>query len=317
MKKSFVVILSFFVVISYVFQPKSNVKLPDNLDRYIAGLNFRILYHTRKYIDPSFRDAVYHNKISREPLDVVIPIVEKDLVTAVETVKSIRAMVFHPIKNIYLVAPDSERIRQFAKQNNCIYVLESDVIPNFDRAKTFGVWVFQQFIKLNCDKFAKSDNILVVDADTIFLRPQVFINDRKGNFIFNVHSDYDLRRKKFTQKLLNLPYHFRFDFVAHHMVLNKSLLQELKREIEAIHKQDWHEVILDYIVKESKVGFSEYDIYATFVRSKYPKKSKVLASANTMIYRDRFDFLTDFRSVYAADYKSISSHSFMTLEKND
>jgi hypothetical protein len=261
-------------------------------------------------IDPTFAFQQYSKVSSKTPIDVVIPIVEKDLITAKHVIPSIRAMILHPIEKIYLVAPDSEKIKQFAKEMNCEFILENDVSKNFTEIKKHGGWILQQFLKLNADKISKSENILIVDADTIFLRPQIFINDKKNMYTFNIHDQYFLRRKKFTKKLLKTNVYFKLDFTAHHMIFKRSWLKEFHAHIEKSHNKPWEEAILD-LVKDDSYGFADYDVYATYVMLYHPENTRVLASANASIYRDRFEYIDMYKSVYQNDFKSISCHAFM------
>lgn len=303
-------ILSFII---FILQPKSFYHFSDTFDRWNAHLIRNILHQTRRYIDPCFKDNVYITERSRQPIDVIIPMVEKDLITARESIKSIRAMIFHPIHVIYLVAPESTAIRQLAQEMGCTFVLENKTLKEFEQIKAHGGWVLQQFIKLNADEISGCEDILVVDADTIFLRPQVFIDNNTGRYTFHIHNDFSSQRKQFTRDLLKTSTYFKLDFVTHHMLINRTMLRKLKEKIERHFSLPWYQALLSKL-KGNHQGFSEYDIYATYFFLEKPEATRLLSSANTFIYRDRFAFFKDYFPIYSADYKSISSHSFMNFE---
>lgn len=306
----------FTIVISgfYVFKPTTCIHLGDRFDTFNANI-IRSYYHViRKFRDPSFRDGAYLGHTSNTSVDVVIPIVEKDILTASKAIPALRAMLMHPIDKIYLVAPESKKLRTFAKEFNCIFVLETDVVEDFEQIKQLGGWFIQQFIKLSVDRVSSNEHILITDADTILLRPQAFINNRKGKYTFNLHSDYAPISKKFTENLLKLQHYVKLDFVCHHMLFKREWLQELKSEIEKIHGKKWNMAMLDLAVDKKNGSLSEYDIYATYVYLHHYKNVRLHSSANAFIYRDRFQYFDQYAPVFAADYKSVSSHHFMKLE---
>ena len=304
----------FFVIAYLLLMPKSYYFFSEKFDAWNSQVIRSVLHSGRFLLDPCFKSNCYKSLTSKYPLDVVIPLVEKDLITAEKTVESVRAMVLHPIQNIYIVAPESKKIRDFCEKQGCIFILENDAVDNYEELRKYGGWILQQFIKLNADTYTKSDNILVVDGDTVFLRPQVFINDKKNIYTFHIHSDYTDIRKKFTRDLFKTTHYFKLDFISHHMVFNRKWLKELKEKISEVNTCPWQQAILNLIVS-NKLGFSEYDIYASYVFSHYRQFTRLFSSANTFIFRDKFQFFDLYRGIYSADYKSISSHHFTNFTK--
>lgn len=67
--------------------------------------------------------------ISGPAIDVLIPAIEKDLATLPHVIDSLRRYVRHPISNIYIVSPNSSKIRNLCLRKNCIFVNESTVLP--------------------------------------------------------------------------------------------------------------------------------------------------------------------------------------------
>ncbi len=305
----FLLVTVFSALTYFLLMPKSYYFFSEKFDAWNSQLIRSVLHSGRFLLDPCFKSNCYKSLTSKTPLDVVIPLVEKDLITAEKTVESIRAMVLHPIQNIYIVAPESEKIRSFCHQQGCIFILENEAVENYEELKKQGGWILQQFIKLNADQYTQSDNILVVDGDTVFLRPQVFIDDTKNTYTFHIHSDYTDIRKKFTRDLFKTNQYFKLDFISHHMVFKRKWLKELKEKISEINKCSWQKALLNQATL-NKMGFSEYDIYAHYVFSKYRDFTRLRSSANTFIFRDKFQFFELYRSIYSADYKSVSSHHF-------
>lgn len=296
-----------------LLQPKTSFKISDTFDKWNADLIRTFFQDGRFWLDSCFKDK-YDSKLTcKLPLDIVIPLVEKDIITARKVIEGVRAMVKHPISAIYIVAPERKPLIEFAHEMKCEFIPEHTVVPEYDTVRKFGGWILQQFIKLNCDSFTKNENILVIDADTILLRPQVLIDDKKDIYTFHIHSDYSSPRKEFTQRLLKENTYFKLDFVSHHMVFKREWLHALKQYIEKVQNKKWYDAIVELLEIQNK-GFSEYDIYATYVFLNHRSQTKILSSANTFIYRDKFQYLEIYRPVLAPRYKSLSCHHFMTLE---
>src|SRR5262249_43054683 len=126
------------------------------------------------------------------PLEVLIPAIPKDYSMLPAVIKSVREQVRHPIGDIFLVAPDSPEIRLIAETHACLFCDESRQLPieKSDSDYTWreidrSGWLFQQLLKLSGDQLGSHEHFLVVDADTCFLRPHVFIKGKKTLFLFS------------------------------------------------------------------------------------------------------------------------------------
>lgn len=273
-----------------------------------ANKNEINLYNNRYKIDPAFRrNALPIRNSNKLEIDVVIPIIEKDLEIAKYAINSIRKLVMHKIGKIYLVAPNVDNIVTFAKQHNCEFIDENQVLPD-PEIKKYGGWIIQQFIKLNMQDIVEKDHYLVVDADTFFLRPVVFMQNKL--YLINVHYDCCQLRKRYAANMLNNKKTYAYDFVPHHMLFSKKILQQMKQHIENIHHDVWYKAFLkSFIDDPSHVrGFSEYELYATYLTEFSNEKFKFVSSANLPMHRNFWESVEQVIKSYAANYKSISSH---------
>ena len=279
----------------------------------IAFTNERILYHRRATLDPSFQLNLII-PTSPVPIDVVIPIVEKDVETAKYTIQSIKTMLMHKIGTIFLVAPENERIRRFAEEQGCTFILENKVLTS-PKIKKYGGWIIQQFLKLSADSFVHHDHYFVIDADTVLIRPTILI-DEHHNYIVNTHWSPCPNWKRFTARLLQNAYTYRYDFVGHNMLFSKKILRSMKRHIEQIHNVPWDLAILGMFEKqENPKDFSEYELYMTYLTEFYTKNFRFVSNANITVYRDFLHKLPSIIRAYASEYKSISLHHFVLFEK--
>ncbi|MBI1954498.1 MAG: hypothetical protein HYS39_02695 [Proteobacteria bacterium] len=315
----FILIAVLFVIPLYIFfegheDHVSVEKLSD--DRSFvrkAHKNESKLYKLREENDPAFvrRCIIPTSEIE---LDVVIPLIEKDLEVVKYTLQSVRKMVGHKIGNIYLISPESEKIRLFAQEYGCEFVLEDDVLPSQD-IKKYGGWIVQQFLKLNADFITQHDHYLVVDADTVFLRPLVFAYE-DGAYLVNTHWDCSTLRKRTTALLLGNKKVYQYDFVSHHMFFSKTILKAMKEHIERRFQKRWDQAILDIFEKNKdyRDGFSEYDLYITYLTEFSNVKFKFVSNANITVYRNFLSRLDQIMQAYSHQYKSVSLHHFVLFK---
>ena len=208
-------------------------------------------------------------------IDIFIPTLEKEIPVLQHTVSYARRNILHPIQNIYIVAPDSALLRDFCIQTGCQFIDENTVLPlrmkdidYFPQGVDRRGWIFQQLLKLNADRICASEHILILDSDTVLIRPQSFIFEK---YIILECSDeqtfpYLLAYEKLFSKKREAP----FSFVCHHMLFEKTKLRHLKETIESLHHMPWYEAILATLDKNEISGFSEYETYGNFFVSHYP-----------------------------------------------
>ena len=242
-------------------------------------------------------------------IDVVIPTTDKDLNKLSLVIPSL-SNIQHHIDNIYLVAPASDFVKDFCKHNNCVFVDENTVLGltiKDIKYKPCGVdrsgWIFQQLLKLNCDKFCKNEYILVADSDTIFTRKQYFIKNDK--MVFDCSDEYHVPYFDAYKKLLGLNKRFDLSFVAHHMLFKKEFLSEMKQKIEEYTNKEWFKAILDNLDLNQTSSFSEYETYGNYMY--YNHK-------NYMIIREWYNKSTtssQYQEIkHKTKYKTISMHSY-------
>ena len=109
-------------------------------------------------------------------LDVLIPAVEKDLEILPYVIDSVRENVKHPIGEVIIVAPDSEKIKALCKIRGCRFVNEDSVLPITKMDVKFiqnGIdrsgWLFQQFLKLSGDTICSQDYYISLSFLTLYV----------------------------------------------------------------------------------------------------------------------------------------------------
>jgi len=212
---------------------------------------------------------------SAEPIDVVIPIIAKDLKILPLCLEGVRNCVRHIIKNIYIVAPDQEEIKTFCKENGLEYVDEKTVFgyspKELNIITTNGDnrsgWLFQQFVKLS-GKVGTCRHYLCIDADHVLIHPHVFLTNQQQTVFYlsyEEHKPYyeNIHRLLPDVKLANMSY------VDHKMLFDREKLRELHSEISRCNNgKPWQQAIIDSIDRSQLAGFSEFETYGNFVKDK-------------------------------------------------
>ena len=223
---------------------------------------------------------------STEEIDVVIPIISKDLLTLPLCLDGIRHCVANKVKDIFIVAPAQQEILDFCKVNRLTFIDENsvfgyspmslDIITNDGRNRSG--WIFQQFVKLS-GKIGSCRYYLCIDADHVLIRPHVFLTEKNETVFYLSYEEnqfyYSMIHRILPElEILNLSY------VDHKMLFDKEQVVQLHNAIcknsltagQSVAAQcevePWQKAILDNLDLSTISGFSEYETYGNFVQKK-------------------------------------------------
>ena len=245
-------------------------------------------------------------------LQVVIPAVEKDWPVLPLCISAARRRLKHPIRSITVVGPQRPPSWQAFAGKEDLFISEREVAPirredidlcpgGVDRSG----WLLQQLVKLSCDVFCGSPHVLVLDADTLFMRPQRMVKD--GRIVLSASTErYPPYYEQIQRILPGLPI-APVSFVSHHVLFRTSVLKEMKAEIERPGKS-WERVILDSLDKSDQSPFSEYELYGNYLLARHPQAVVVEHFLNVGAAPSRIDrvWLLKARLPWA---KTISFHA--------
>lgn len=211
-------------------------------------------------------------------IDLIIPVLEKDLTILPLCLNAARRFVVHPIRRIYLVAPPSEKMMAFAAEQGVEWVDERSVLGfgvedigfKVDSGEDRSGWIFQQLLKLSAT-IGTAEHYLTLDADHILLRPHTFITD-KEKVVFYRSREFVNAYRTSVSKLLNQPLASLFDlsYVAHKMLFERAAVRSLHSLLEAGGEEPWYQVILRSLDRSTISPFSEFELYAHF----YPEAKR-------------------------------------------
>lgn len=277
---------------------------------------FRVMFLRLKR---TFRadSSFYVHRGSTVKIDIFMPTLEKDAKVLPVCLKYAKKFIKHPIGNIYIISPRSaKQVRHIAKSFGCVWIDEESILPitkkdiNYihngeDRAG----WVFKMLLNLSADKVCKEKNILVLDSDTVFLRPQIFIY--KGKPIFNESPLYHKPYFNMNIRLFGLRHPSSLSYITHYMLFNSEILKSLRSDIEKHNNSKrWYEAIINKIDTREGSGFADYEIYADY----YLHRLKKSAVINYWLVKDsgisNYETLLKLKKTLSNKYGAVALHNY-------
>lgn len=222
---------------------------------------------------------------SLEPVDVVIPCVEKDLPTLQLCIRGVRNY-YKNVRRIIIVSarkitdeaewfPESRF--PFSFRDVAVHLCKSEQVADqyLKMSKNRCGWYFQQLLKLYAPFVIPniSTNVLIVDADVVFLKPISF-QDEIGNPILNVGKENNPPYFQHMNSLLpGLKREIEeYSGIYHCMLFQRSVLEDLFNEVESFHNDSFWKVFCNCVGPDQLYGSgaSEYEIYFNFIISRMP-----------------------------------------------
>lgn len=224
------------------------------------------------------RNKIYY-ELPDEPIDVVIVAHPKDKEVLDYCIDGIRRNC-HKIRRIITVS--SEKLTNKAEwfnEKKFPFTIDDVALAigkeNKKRSEAFfrrhnrgPGWYLQQLLKLYSAFVIPgiSSNVLIVDADVVFLNPVEFLNEKNGGlFCLSQLS----AKKLYIQHAKRLvPGYKRINpesySVCHHMLFQRPILKDLFNTVEQYHHQPFWKAFCYCVQYNKKKGASEYEIYYNY-----------------------------------------------------
>ena len=214
---------------------------------------------------------------SDSPIDIIIPIIRKDLKVLPYCLQGIEHCVTNKIQDIFIVAPQDDDIINFCKKHELIFKDENDVLGFSPKDISYYVhgmdrsgWIFQQLLKLS-GNIGNTPYFLVIDADHVLLSPHTFLtSDQKT--IFYQSKEYHQPYYDMIYKLLGENKLTKLSFVSHKMLFSTKDLNRLKKQIFEHTQKSWVDAILSNLTTTEISCFSEYETYGY----NFPSSERIL-----------------------------------------
>lgn len=179
----------------------------------------------------------------------------------------------------------------------------------FKKSNRGAGWYLQQLLKLYSPFVIPgiSSNVLVVDADTIFLNPVKFLNGSNGGLFCISYTPGKEPYFKHAERLVPDYERIYPDVysVCHHMLFQKPILKELFKTVEKHHQCDFWVAFCSAVDTGGKKGASEYEIYYNYaLRHTDQVQIRELIWANSA-------HLSDWPYYKRDGYHFVSFHTYM------
>ena len=240
---------------------------------------FSGLLHAQGYREEKFKKVMY--QFSDEEIDVVIPCVRKDLETLELSINGIRKNGKN-VRRVIIVSKEpltdsaewfDEAKFPFTKWDVAVEMFQGDeeAAAEYSASPRSRIgWLYQQLLKLYATFVIPdiSSNVLVLDADVIFLNPVEFMSPITNGPYFSVGREY--HKAYFDHAARLLPgikrVNMQHSGIAHHMLLQRPILEDLFGLISAHHGMDAWKAFCRCIDLEEKYKspYSEYEVYFNF-----------------------------------------------------
>ena len=213
------------------------------------------------------QDVIYRN--TRRFVDALVPVGPNDEELAPIAVRALRENIVN-LRKIFVVGhretsiPTTEPI----KENSFPFC--RDEIGKLLGVRERSGWYFQQLVKIYFLSVVKQalDDLLIVDADVIFLRKCTFIKRGRVRFPYSTenHSPYFAHMARLNRSLTR---QCGVSGIAHCMVFTRRWVEQLMTMVEVSrgNQAPFWRVFLDAIdpTEASASAASEYEIYFNFV----------------------------------------------------
>lgn len=198
--------------------------------------------------------------------DIVIPVGPNDIDIVNLQIEYTKKNIIG-YRNIYIISHNSNLcVKGCIMINENIFPFNIEYISSIFGKNNRNGWYLQQLLKLYSGIVIPGilEKYLVIDTDTIFLKPTEFINDGKCmyNYGTEYHRPYFEHMKKLDPTLVRVN---NVSGICHHMMFETKYIIELFKKIENIHGEKFYDVFLKCVSDITGSGASEYEIYFNYM----------------------------------------------------
>jgi hypothetical protein len=241
---------------------------------YLFCLLFCLCFHLDGHTKSNQQYKIHYPLVD-DPIDVVIVAHPKDKGTLEDCIEGIKENC-RKIRRVIVISAEkltdkaewfNENWFPFSKKEVVWIITKGNKKKSeeFARYRHGPGWYFQQLLKLYAPFIIPhiSSNVLVIDADTIFINPVEFLNDSLGGLFCFSHEKAKRGYLKHAERLV--PGYQRIYpeiySVCHHMLFQKPILKDLFRTVESYHGTKFWVAFCSCVDLKRSAGASEFEIY--------------------------------------------------------
>ena len=232
--------------------------------------------------------------LSSEYIDIVIPTIGKDLPVFKLYIQYLRKNILHPIGNIYVVSATSElTLQEYCREEGLIFIDETSVLGYGKNHITYhsnghnrSGWLFQQLLKLSGEVFVTHKKYIIVDSDTLIVRPLSFLQNEKS--VFFESREWNQPYFVAIKTLFGFTAPHPYSLTSHMMIFDTDRLREMKAEIEVKHTISWDKAYIASCDTSKPSGISDYETYAQWMIKRHPDEVYTTPFYNASLSRKAF-----------------------------
>lgn len=247
-------------------------------------------------------------------IDCLIPVHKKDFLSLKICVNGLKKNIIN-LNNIFIVSNEDPRIDgtiYISQDRYDQYISLQEITRIYDNTNPLlsyrSGWIYQQLLKLLSAKAIPelTNSYLVVDSDTVFLRPVYFDPEK---FYYCKANEYHLPYLNTIKKILGVEDTIGFSTICHHMIFNKDILNSMVSDIENRFKSSsFSDCIMEVIDYNELSSISEWDLYSNYVIKNYPH----ISEQRQLMWED-ISYIPDEKRMYELSKKLdfISCHFYL------
>lgn len=250
------------------------------------------------------------------PLDVYIPAAEHDCDVLGVAIEALKRNLAHPVEVIWVVTALGSKAARIAEEHGCRVVDEDTVLPIVRTDIEYRVgsddrsgWLFQQLLKLHADAVSSQDTVLVLDADTVLVRPQTFTSG--GRPVLFHSPEYHEPYFRVYRAVTGLEPATRLSCTTHHMLMRRKGLAALRALMEENRLVPWWRAVLDTCDYDSVSGFSEYELYGNHELTCNRGRLRRRWWSNAALPRSELAGLEVLQRRHGDDVRAVSFHHYL------
>lgn len=258
---------------------------------------------------------------TKDELTVVIPCIRRDLRTLRRCIEGVKKNIKN-VNRIIVISEDQltkscewfpESRYPFTKREVAYCLFDG----NKQKAERYIAnpenrlgWLYQQLLKLYAPFVIPdiSSNVLVVDADVIFLKPVEYQTEEGWPLLTagkEYHKPYFEHAKRLLPDLTRV--YDSISGITHHMLFQRAVLEDLFSRVEEKHNKAFWKAFISCVSQDEiySSGASEYEIYFNFLVSR---------TDNFVIRNLKWKnepYLKDMKRYIEKDYDYVACHYFV------
>jgi hypothetical protein len=213
-----------------------------------------------------------------EKFDIVIPVGPNDKDIINKQIEYTKKNIIG-YRNIYLICFDPNiSIDGCVTINESIFPFNMETVRKYHGTSSRTGWYLQQLLKLYASFIIEGilERYLVIDSDTFFLKPTVFIN-ADNECLYNYSTEYN---KPYFEHMSRLnidmiKVYENKSGICHHMMFEKVYIEEIINKIEETHNDKFYNVFLKMVTDIAGSGASEYEMYFNYMLKNHSDKIKI------------------------------------------